>query len=73
MTEEIRVTPRDAVKAGLCMTGARQWAELNHLDFAGFMRDGIRLSVLRAVNCPLANRACDQAELRAKELTNGQQ
>ena len=73
MTEEIRVTPRDAVKAGLCLAGARQWAELHGLDFAEFMRVGTRLSVLRGVKCPLAGRACDQAEKRVKESVNGQQ
>lgn len=73
MTEEIRVTPRDAVKAGLCIAGARQWAELNNLDFNEFMRIGTKVTVLRALKCPLAARACDQAEKRVKESGNGQQ
>lgn len=73
MTDVIRVMPGDAVKAGLCLAGARQWAALHNLDFGEFIREGTPLAVLRAINCPLASRACDQAELRVKESSDGQQ
>lgn len=74
MTEGIRVFPRDATKAGLCMAGSRQWAEANKLDFHKFRTEGIPVEELRAVNCPLGNRAIVVAEARAlEELTNGQQ
>ena len=34
-------------------------------DFRAFMREGIAIETLRALECPLADRACDAAEARA--------
>lgn len=58
--------PRDVTKAGLCMAGAREWAKLNGIDYSQFLAEGIPVSEMRAVNCPLGNRACDKAEERAR-------
>lgn len=74
MTNPVRVMPRDLPPVGLCLTGARQWATAHGVDFGTFLKEGLSVEVLRAANCPLCNRACDQAEARAaEELSNGQQ
>lgn len=74
MTNPVLVTPRDVAAAGLCISGARQWATARGVDFATFLKEGLSVDELREANCPLCNRACDQAEARAaKELNNGQQ
>lgn len=65
MTSGIRVYPADAVRAGNCMTGSREWAKAHGLDFRTFMREGLPVEDLRALECPLADRACDAAEARA--------
>lgn len=64
MSNGIRVTPADVTKSGSCMRGARQWFELHGLDYNGFVKDGLPIEELRAINCPLADRACDAAEAR---------
>lgn len=74
MTNPVRVMPRDVAAAGLCLSGARQWATAHGVDFSTFLKEGLSVDELRAANCPLCNRACDKAEERAaEELTNGQQ
>lgn len=66
MTAEIRVLPIDLPPAGLCVTGARDWFAEHNLDFREFIREGTPISVMRATECPLAERACVVAENRAK-------
>ena len=48
------------------MSGAREWASFHGFDFGTFVKEGVDIEILRAANCPLCNRACDQAEKRAK-------
>lgn len=73
MTDGIRVYPKDATAAGLCMAGSRAWAAANKLDFDKFRVEGIPIEQLRELDCPLGNRACEAAEARAlKEATDGQ-
>lgn len=65
MTSGIMVYASDAVAGGNCMSGSREWAKAHGLDFRTFMREGIAIETLRALECPLADRACDAAEARA--------
>lgn len=67
MTEGIRVKVADAVAAGLCAAGVRQWAQQHGLDFRALLKEGIDIEELRALNCALGNRAADVAEKRAGE------
>lgn len=64
MINGIKVTAADVVASGSCITGARQWFTAQGLDFKAFMRDGLAIETLRALDCPLASRACDAAEIR---------
>lgn len=75
MTDELRLLPRDVTKAGMCIAGARDLARLHGLDFKEFMTVGIPLDVARALNDPLVDRACDQAEVRldVEGAADGQQ
>lgn len=68
MTESVRVYVSDAVAAGLCTAGIRQWAEQHDLSFRALLTVGIPIEELRALNCPLGNRAADQAQKRANEV-----
>lgn len=68
--KEIRVTPKDLPKAGLCVTGARTWFAINGLDFRQFIKEGTPIEIMRATGCPLAERACQAAEEREGD-TNG--
>lgn len=61
---EIRVTVADAVAAGLCAAGVRQWANQHGISFRDLLKDGIAIDELRALNCALGNRAADQAVKR---------
>lgn len=63
--EDVIVTVEDLAPAGMCPSGAKTWADARGLDFKGFLKNGCPVSFLRALNCPYANRACDQAEARA--------
>lgn len=65
MTDSIRVKPQDATSIGMCMTGSREWAKLNGLNFREFLTEGTPIEAIRALNCPLGNRVCDAAEKRA--------
>lgn len=56
--------PVDVVASGSCIAGARQWFEAYGFDFRNFIREGLAVETLRALDCPLANRACDAAEQR---------
>ncbi len=65
---EIRVTPADVVNSGSCVRGARQWFALNGMadQFRTFIRDGVPLETIQALNCPIANRACEEAINRSE-------
>jgi predicted mannosyl-3-phosphoglycerate phosphatase (HAD superfamily) len=65
---EIRVMPADVVESGSCIKGARQWFTLNGLgnEFGTFIKDGVALEKIQALNCPIANRACEVAIKRAQ-------
>jgi hypothetical protein len=65
---EIRVMPADVVSSGSCMTGARQWFTLNGLgdQFRTFIKEGIPLETVQALNCPIGNRACEAAIKRVQ-------
>jgi len=63
---EVRVTVADAVKAGLCASGVKQWAQQHSIDFRQLLKEGIAIEDLRALNCALGNRAVEQAEKRAR-------
>lgn len=65
MTEGVRVFVADAVAAGLCTAGIRQWAGQHKLSFRALLTEGIPIEELRALNCALGNRAVDQAQKRA--------
>lgn len=67
MTDGIRVTPKDATSAGVCIAGAKAWARGNRVDFVQFLTEGIPVEEIRALDCPLGNRVCDAAEKRAAE------
>lgn len=43
-----RITPRDVVKAGYCVLGAREWFRLTNNDFRDFVRRGY----IEVANCP---------------------
>lgn len=60
---DIRVTPADVVSSGSCVRGARQWFTLNGMadQFRTFIRDGVPLETIQALDCPIANRACEAA------------
>lgn len=64
---KLRVTVADAVAAGLCAAGVRQWASQHGISFRDLLNGGIDIDELRALNCALGNRAADQAEKRAAE------
>lgn len=66
MTEGIRVFVADAVAAGLCTAGIRQWASQHDLSFRDLLTVGIPIEKLRELNCALGNRAADQAEKRVR-------
>lgn len=68
MTEPVRVFVADAVAAGLCTVGVRQWAQQHGLSFRDLLTKGIPIDELRALNCALGNRAADQAQKRADEV-----
>lgn len=65
---DIRVMPSDVVASGSCIRGARQWFELNGLteEFRTFIKEGIPIETVQALNCPIGNRACEVAIKRAK-------
>ena len=60
----VRMLPQDLPAAGLCVTGARRWYHQHGLDFETFLREGTPVEELRATGCPLAERACLEAEAR---------
>lgn len=68
MTEPVRVFVADAVAAGLCTAGIRQWAAQHGLSFRDLLTVGIPIEELRALNCALGNRAAEQAQKRAEEV-----
>lgn len=69
---DIRVTPADVVNSGSCVRGARQWFTLHGMadQFRTFIREGVPLADIQALNCPIANRACEEAINRIER--NGQ-
>jgi len=64
---DIRVMPADVVDSGSCIKGAREWFALNGLadEFRTFIKDGVAIEKIQALNCPIANRACELAIKRA--------
>lgn len=63
----IFVKPQDLPKAGLCVTGAKEWFRQYNLDFKEFIfGEGCPVEVMRAAapGDPLGERACLEAEAR---------
>lgn len=54
--------------AGLCVKGVRNWFQTNGLDYRDFLRNGIAVSRLDALNDALGNRvaAAARADHEAK-------
>lgn len=42
------ITITDVRQAGVCVPGARKWAEDHGIDFREFVKSGLRASVLRS-------------------------
>ncbi len=56
MTDEPRITIDHVRKAGLCARGIRAWASRHGLDYMDFLRHGILVSQVEAINDAFARR-----------------
>lgn len=64
MTAPLKVTFGDALRAGYCAKGQRQWFESRGLNYLEFVREGIEVEVLRKLQDGFADPLIRQAEAR---------
>lgn len=50
MSDERRITITDIRRAGHCAAGARTWFEAHEIDFRDFLKNGISVEQLKALN-----------------------
>lgn len=63
-TPNLKVTFADALRAGYCAKGQRQWFESRGLNYLDFVREGIETEVLRKLQDGFADPLIRQAEAR---------
>jgi len=61
MTAEPVVTFQTLRRMGWCAAGVRNWCDRNRFDMRRF-REGVPVSELREMKCPLADKAIAAAE-----------
>jgi len=66
MTPE-RVTARDCVRAGFCVSGMKEWMAERGVDYRAFVRDGLPGAEVEAFGDAMADLALAQARRRERE------
>lgn len=69
-----RMYVRHIRDSGLCMRGARAWAERHNINYTDFLQNGIECDVLEAIGDHFALMVCRRAreeEAQQKEVMNG--
>lgn len=62
---DITVTIADVRACNLCVRGARQWFNLNKLDFQHFLMHGYPIETIEATNDALGKQVAEYARRRA--------
>jgi hypothetical protein len=71
-----RMYVRHIRASGLCMRGARAWAERHNINYTEFLKHGIECDVLEATGDHFALTVCKLAreeEAQKNEVSNGQE
>lgn len=66
----LTITMQHVMGARLCSRGARQWFTAHGLDYAKFLREGLPVEQVEALNDALAKRVVEYA--RKMEASNGE-
>ena len=67
----MRLTARDAVNAGLCVSGQKQFCVDNNIDFKDFLMHGIPVSDLMHIDDDNLRLAIEKAHTRRDETGRG--
>lgn len=67
-TDDLVVTMEDVCAAGLCAAGSKTWFRAHGLDFAAFLRGGMTVKQLAALNDAMAQLAIE-ARIKREEST----
>lgn len=62
------ITVKDALDAGYCVKGQREWFKARGLSFRDFARDGISVEYIRSLNDAMGNDI-----IRRMEAEHGQE
>ena len=73
MASNVIITMRHVRKAGQCSRGARAFAQEHNLDWDDFLKNGISLEKMRAIDDAIGNKIADIAEAEATEATEEEQ
>lgn len=57
--------------AGLCGRGTKQWCEAHGVDFRDFLKNGVPVERIEAINDALGNRVCAAARADAERNSRG--
>lgn len=60
MTDEKRITITDVRRAGHCASGARKWFADQGLDFGDFLKNGVPVEKLKALNDGFADQVIER-------------